>query len=178
VRAEYRDTVRLLLNAIPAVFRVPDFAMKGGTAINFFVRDMPRLSVDIDVTFTRLGLSRADALQAIAGNLAETAESLKRQGMRTRLAGPTNSPESKLFVTVDGTQGRSASVTVEVNTVIRGTVLPVETRELAPVAQEHFAMHLTAPVQQRKAGQAVSAALHGLGSEESGTAACKVQCCC
>jgi hypothetical protein len=123
VRAEYRDTVRLLLNAIPAVFRVPDFAMKGGTAINFFVRDMPRLSADIDVTFTRLDLSRAEALQVIAANLAEIAANLKRQGMKTRLAGPTNSPESKLFVGVDG---GSTFFTVDVNTVIRGTVLPVE----------------------------------------------------
>jgi hypothetical protein len=117
--------------------------MKGGTAINFFVRDMPRLSVDIDVTFTRLDLSRSDALRAIASGLAQIAEILKRQGVRTRLAGPTNGPESKLFASIDGS---AASVTVEVNTVIRGTVLPVETRELGRAAQEQFAMHVTAPV--------------------------------
>ena len=45
----YADTVRLLLAAAPDVFANDIFAMKGGTAINLFVRDMPRLSVDIDV---------------------------------------------------------------------------------------------------------------------------------
>jgi hypothetical protein len=45
----YAETVRLLLEIAPAVFDNDVFAMKGGTAINLFVLDMPRLSVDIDV---------------------------------------------------------------------------------------------------------------------------------
>jgi predicted nucleotidyltransferase component of viral defense system len=45
----YADTVRLLLAVTPKVFANDIFAMKGGTAINLFVQDMPRLSVDIDV---------------------------------------------------------------------------------------------------------------------------------
>lgn len=45
----YADTVRLLLTAAPDVFANDIFAMKGGTAINLFVQDMLRLSVDIDV---------------------------------------------------------------------------------------------------------------------------------
>jgi Nucleotidyl transferase AbiEii toxin, Type IV TA system len=44
----YIDTVRLLLAIAPAVFASGRFAMKGGTALNLFVQDMPRLSVDID----------------------------------------------------------------------------------------------------------------------------------
>lgn len=40
----YADTVRLLLTVTPAVFANDIFAMKGGTAINLFVQDMPRLS--------------------------------------------------------------------------------------------------------------------------------------
>ena len=44
---DYVDTVRLLLDVAPAVFKPPRFAMKGGTALNLFVQDMPRLSVDI-----------------------------------------------------------------------------------------------------------------------------------
>ena len=49
----YADTVRLLLAVAPDVFANDIFAMKGGTAINLFVRDMPRLSVDIDVVYPR-----------------------------------------------------------------------------------------------------------------------------
>lgn len=47
----YIDTVRLLLRVVPDIFRNEIFAMKGGTAINLFVQDMPRLSVDIDVVY-------------------------------------------------------------------------------------------------------------------------------
>jgi hypothetical protein len=57
----YIETVRLLLEAMPVVFQTPTFAMKGGTAINLFVEDMPRLSVDIDVVFTDHQMSREQA---------------------------------------------------------------------------------------------------------------------
>jgi len=38
----YIDTVRLLLRVVPDIFRNEIFAMKGGTAINLFVQDMPQ----------------------------------------------------------------------------------------------------------------------------------------
>ena len=44
----YIEVVRLLLESAPSIFETtPHFAMKGGTAINLFIEDMPRLSVDI-----------------------------------------------------------------------------------------------------------------------------------
>jgi predicted nucleotidyltransferase component of viral defense system len=58
---EYVDTVRLLLAIAPAVFQSPRFALKGGTALNLFLQNMPRLSVDIDVVFTDHALGREDA---------------------------------------------------------------------------------------------------------------------
>ena len=60
--ATYIEAVRLLLEAIPVLFKEPRFAMKGGTAINLFVQDLPRLSVDIDVVFTDHTASREVAL--------------------------------------------------------------------------------------------------------------------
>ena len=71
----YIDTVRLLLDAAPEVFRGGVFAMKGGTAINLFVHGMPRLSVDIDLVYPDWSASRADALRAIADELAACSES-------------------------------------------------------------------------------------------------------
>ena len=65
----YADAVRLLLAAAPEVFANDIFAMKGGTAINLFVRDMPRLSVDIDVVYTPWQIPREQALAAIAGEI-------------------------------------------------------------------------------------------------------------
>ena len=47
----YRRQVALLIAVMPFVAAEKDFALKGGTAINLFVRDMPRLSVDIDLTY-------------------------------------------------------------------------------------------------------------------------------
>ena len=58
------QTVRLLLRAVPEVFSNDIFAMKGGTAINLFVRDMPRLSVDIDVAYVHWRTPEENALQA------------------------------------------------------------------------------------------------------------------
>ncbi len=66
----YIRTVQLLLDIAPAVFDTPLLAMKGGTALNLFVQDTPRLSVDIDVVFNRYDLARDEALQAIGTELA------------------------------------------------------------------------------------------------------------
>ncbi len=66
----YVDTVRLMLGIAPIVFDTPLFAMKGGTALNLFLQDMPRLSVDIDVVLTDRTLSRDDAVAAISKELS------------------------------------------------------------------------------------------------------------
>ncbi len=51
----YTKQVKLLLDVLPEVAREEHFALHGGTAINLFVRDMPRLSVDIDLTYVLIG---------------------------------------------------------------------------------------------------------------------------
>jgi nucleotidyltransferase AbiEii toxin of type IV toxin-antitoxin system len=71
----YRDQVSLLLQLLPIVGREKDFALKGGTAINLFVRDLPRLSVDIDLTFLPVS-DRAVALVAIHDGMARLAQSI------------------------------------------------------------------------------------------------------
>lgn len=47
----YYEQVRLLMRALPYVAEESCFALKGGTAINLFIRNLPRLSVDIDLTY-------------------------------------------------------------------------------------------------------------------------------
>lgn len=49
--ASYKKQVELLLDVLPLIQYEPRFALKGGTAINLFHRNMPRLSVDIDLTY-------------------------------------------------------------------------------------------------------------------------------
>jgi nucleotidyltransferase AbiEii toxin of type IV toxin-antitoxin system len=85
VNEQYVDTVRLLLTIAPAVFRSPRFALKGGTALNLFVHDMPRLSVDIDVVFTDHALNREDALRAIAADLKAAKTAISALGFRAHL---------------------------------------------------------------------------------------------
>ena len=61
----YLDTARLMIQVAPLVFADNVFALKGGTAINLFVRDMPRLSVDLDLVFVDHRLGRDEALARI-----------------------------------------------------------------------------------------------------------------
>ena len=68
ISARYKAQVDLLLQVLPYVAKEKIFALKGGTAINLFVRDMPRLSVDIDLTYLPLD-SRETALQNIQDGL-------------------------------------------------------------------------------------------------------------
>ena len=61
----YIDAARLLIQVAPVVFESGVFAVKGGTAINLFVPDMPRLSVDLDLVFPDHSLPRDQACIAI-----------------------------------------------------------------------------------------------------------------
>jgi predicted nucleotidyltransferase component of viral defense system len=137
----YADTVRLLLAVAPDVFANDIFAMKGGTAINLFVRDMPRLSVDIDVTYTPWQTPREDALTAIDAELHGITRRLVKQGLRTRKVASGGLGDTKLLIEDDGSQVR-----VEVNIVFRGTVLPTERRVLTPRTAEMFSAALELPV--------------------------------
>lgn len=137
----YADTVRLLLTVAPDVFRNPAFAMKGGTAINMFVRDMPRLSVDIDVVYTPWNVPRNDALAAITTELAAISERLTRIGLSVDTVGNTDTGDRTLLVSSGG-----SVVKVEVNTVSRGTVLPVQKRPLVTSTADKFAAELELPI--------------------------------
>ena len=50
----YAQKVELLLRLIPIVMEENVFAIHGGTAINLFLKDLPRYSVDIDLTYIPL----------------------------------------------------------------------------------------------------------------------------
>lgn len=137
----YADTVRLLLAAAPEVFANDIFAMKGGSAINLFVRDMPRLSVDIDVVYRQWQIPREDALADVAGEIDAIAGRLANRGMRTRRVAAGELDDVKLLIEHQGSQ-----VKVEVNVVFRGTVLPIERRTLTESTAEMFGAELELPV--------------------------------
>lgn len=137
----YADTVRLLLAIAPDVFANDIFAMKGGTAINLFVRDMPRLSVDIDVVYTPWQHLREEALPAIARELDAIADRVVKLGLRARKVASKELGDTKLLV-----ENESSQVKVEVNVVFRGTVLPTERRSLVKRTADMFSAELEVPV--------------------------------
>lgn len=136
----YLDTVRLLLDAAPEVFRSGVFAMKGGTAINLFVQDLPRLSVDIDVVYLPHEKPRAAALAEIGAELTAIRERLKQRGIAADVTATAVGDETKLFVR----RGRD-QVKIEINHVFRGTVLPPETRPLVKAASDLFTVGFSVP---------------------------------
>jgi hypothetical protein len=137
----YIEIVRLLLESAPAIFETPHFAMKGGTAINLFIEDMPRLSVDIDVVFADHLAAREEALKIISEGLGAAQARLTKRGLETDVSATKDGDEIKLFI-----RRGSNQVKVEVNHVFRGTVLPVEMRRLGDEARKLFTTELSARV--------------------------------
>ncbi len=94
----YAQTVRLLLTAAPDVFANDIFAMKGGTAINLFVQDMPRLSVDIEVVYVPWATPRDEAMQAIANELDAITGRLSKIGLKCRAIASKGLSDTKLII--------------------------------------------------------------------------------
>jgi hypothetical protein len=122
----YLDSARLLARVAPLVLVGDTFALKGGTAINLFVRDMPRLS---------------QALERINEAIRQCAERLQKQGFQTHAPATAESGETQLLVR----RGR-IEVKIEVNFVMRGVVRPVRTASLTPNARETLQADLEIPV--------------------------------
>lgn len=137
----YLNTARFLTQVAPLVFADDAFALKGGTAINLFVRDMPRLSVDLDLVFADYTLAREEALARISEAIRSAGERLKRRGFQTHVATVADAGETKLFV-----RREKLEVKVEVNFVLRGTVLPVRSASLAAKAKEVLQADLELPL--------------------------------
>jgi predicted nucleotidyltransferase component of viral defense system len=137
----YLDTARLLIQIAPFVFADDTFALKGGTAINLFIRDMPRLSVDLDLVFVDHNLPRDTALAAINDAIRQSAERLNARGFKTHAPATADAGETKLLV-----RRGSIEVKIEVNFVMRGTVQPVRTAALTPLARDTLLAELDIPV--------------------------------
>jgi len=130
----YYSQVRLLVGVLPLVGRERCFALKGGTAINLFVRDMPRLSVDIDLAFLPDG-DRQQALRAIDTALGR---------IRTALAGLSSTYAVQVAKREDGfayamhVREGAATIKIEVSPVLRGTVFPPRDLRIVHSAEEEF----------------------------------------
>jgi predicted nucleotidyltransferase component of viral defense system len=117
------------------------FALKGGTAINLFVRDMPRLSVDLDLVLPDHTLPREPALKRINDAIHQSVARLKKQGFQARAPTTADAGETTLLVR----QG-TIQVKIEVNFVMRGTVRPARMASLTRNARDTLQADLEIPV--------------------------------
>lgn len=137
----YLETARLLIQVAPIVFNDGIFALKGGTAINLFYRDMPRLSVDLDLVFVNYRLSRNEALTSIGDALRKASDRLAQYGFQTHITSVQNVGETKLFV-----RRGNIEVKVEVNFVMRGTINSIVSIGLTQKAKDTLLADLELPV--------------------------------
>jgi len=139
----YFKQAQLMLRVMPHVSAEKCFALKGGTAINFYVRDMPRLSVDIDLTYLPLEprdtalANIGEALHRIVAGIRKAVPGTTVQESQARGAGNV----SKLTVST-----AEATIKIEPNLVLRGTVFPPVEEELSEPAEALFEVSATASI--------------------------------
>lgn len=138
----YRAQVRLMLDVLPFVAEEKDFALKGGTAINLFVRDLPRLSVDMDLTYLPSD-DRDTAFKKIGEALRRVKSRIEAvlPGTHASLVDQGGGMEVKLQV-----QRARTQIKIEVNPTLRGHLLPVRTLPCSERVQTEFEAFVDIPV--------------------------------
>ncbi len=128
----YFKQADLLLQVLPIVAGEKHFALKGGTAINFYFRMLPRISVDIDLCYLPIN-DRETALQAISESLKKIADRIKRQ-----IPGIQITEKGKCLRHALVLNNQSVTVKIEPNPVLRGCIYKPEHRELSDRAYKTF----------------------------------------
>ena len=134
-REGFRRQVVLLVQILPFVADEGCFALKGGTAINLFHRDLPRLSVDIDLTYLPIE-DRTASLTAIGAAMRRIADSISSRVPRSHVHAlhvPGSNTVTKLNVRTP-----DAQVKLEVTPVLRGCVYTPEARSVSARVEQEF----------------------------------------
>ncbi len=130
---KYKRQVDLLIRCLPFVDKQECFAVKGGTAINLFLQNMPRLSVDIDLTYLPLK-KRDESLKEIGTALLVIKDEIERFIPHSRVTeNYTNSIPGKLVVLWNDVQ-----IKIEANFVLRGSVYDPVVKEICDEVQQQF----------------------------------------
>ncbi len=127
-----------MLSVLPEVAKEKSLALHGGTAINLFIREMPRLSVDIDLTYTRLD-SRESALLGIRTALGGIKARIEKILRDVRVI--DRSDKGKLQIS-----NSRSTVKLEVNLIGRGTIGEPKEMPLVLKAQEEFEVFCSMPI--------------------------------
>ena len=138
---QYEQQVRLLMRLLPIVAREECFALKGGTAINLFVRNLPRLSVDIDLMYLPMH-GRPDALAGIDAAMKRIEVAIKAEIPDARITQSLNDGTVlRLLVQAERTQ-----VKIEVSPVLRGVVNEPYLQSVTEAVEDAFGFAETSVV--------------------------------
>lgn len=124
----YLNQAKLVIDVLQYVAKENCFALKGGTAINLFYQNLPRLSVDIDLTY--IGFEpRTEACNNINNALKRIYSALKTNGYKAKIQG--NDIEKKIVCS-----NSEATIKIEPNYVIRGYTIKPEIKTVCPEVED------------------------------------------
>jgi len=123
-----------LIRLLPIIDKEDCFALKGGTAINLFYRDLPRLSVDIDLLYLPME-DRDASLENIRAALARITDSIKKSIAGAQVQNTTLQQDNSLRIIVSLNDVR---VKIELSPVIRGSLFPAVRMEVRPQVEKEF----------------------------------------
>jgi predicted nucleotidyltransferase component of viral defense system len=135
---KYLKQAELLLRVLPYVAREEVFALKGGTAINFFWRDSPRLSVDIDLAYIPVE-DRELSLSTISDRLVSIEARIQRGFPLIHITQKKDRDKIVGLIIIS----RDSVVKIEVNTIIRGSVFPVVSKKLNDKVEKQFELSVS-----------------------------------
>ena len=133
--SQYYKQVALVIEVLPFIKKDSPFAVKGGTALNLFIRNMPRLSVDIDLVYLPVE-DRNTSLNNIGAELASIKSALVADDPAIQVEEKRTHVGKhliKLFVIKNAVQ-----IVIEPNTRLRGALYPIEHRDLCSTAETIF----------------------------------------
>ncbi len=134
----YKNKVSLLIKVLPIVSKERSFALHGGTAINLFIRELPRLSVDMDLTYIPLE-DRETSLKSIDAALAGLKTKIEKAIKGSKV---DHQVDRRKLIIIQG----DSDIKLEVNTIIRGIYADKEIRELCKTAKNEFEAFVETPL--------------------------------
>ena len=129
IKQEYLNQVSLLVEVLPYIAREKCFALKGGTAINMFYQNLPRLSVDIDLTYVEF-YPRTEAYRNIDDALDRINKKLNSVGYKSFIRGET---EKKILCS-----NEKSTIKIEPNYNARGCIIPPQELSICNRAEDLF----------------------------------------
>lgn len=133
----YVEQVKLLLRCLPALRQSSVFALKGGTAINLFFRDLPRLSVDLDLTYVPLA-ARDESIHQIQTELQSLKKSIEQDNHDTQVYERRSQKSNHILKLL--VSHKNVTVKIEPNFILRGALFPIELHTLHNTVVNEFSL--------------------------------------